>query len=195
METRSPFVLGIHDLYRRPGLSRTLELELPAPAGMAIEVVGIPEGSPLTVSLRLDSVVEGILASAEIAVVARGECSRCLVEVTPELTPSFAELFSYPGALEIQEDDEDADEITELVGEEIDIEPLVRDAIVLALPFQPLCRPDCRGLCPECGIDLNSAPLDHAHEVIDARWAALVDAFDRDASAPADDATNEKDVP
>ena len=54
----------------------------------------------------------------------------------------------------------------------MDLEALLRDTLVEALPLQPLCRPDCRGLCPQCGMDLNDHP-DHHHEMMDDRWAAL----------------------
>ena len=61
----------------------------------------------------------------------------------------------------------------------VDLEPLLRDAVVLALPFQPLCRDDCPGLCTECGARLADDP-DHAHEAaIDPRWAALAQLDDR----------------
>lgn len=187
METRSPFVLGIHDIARRPGTSRTYEVELVAPADLAIEVVRVPEGATIAMDVRLDSVVEGIFASGDLTAPTAGECVRCLSPISGEVTPSFAELFAYPGAIERDPQDEDAEDIFEVSGEEIDIEQVVRDAVVLALPFQPLCKPDCLGLCPQCGIDLNSAPADHHHEVIDARWADLVAAF----GEPSREATDE----
>ena len=58
-------------------------------------------------------------------------------------------------------------------GDLIDLEPAVRDAIVLTLPTNPLCRPDCPGLCPECGVHFDDLPADHSHEAADPRWAAL----------------------
>ena len=69
-------------------------------------------------------------------------------------------------------DDED-DDVSRLEGDLLDLEPLLRDAVVLALPFQPLCRDDCPGLCTECGARLADDP-DHQHdEPVDPRWAAL----------------------
>lgn len=55
----------------------------------------------------------------------------------------------------------------------MDLEPPIRDAIVLDLPVNPLCDPDCLGLCPDCGQKWALLPQDHAHEVIDARWTGL----------------------
>lgn len=195
MHTRSPFVIGIHDVMRRPGTMRTLELEVPAPADLAIEVIGVPEGASMELDLRLDSVVEGILVSGRVTAPLVGECSRCLRAVTDTADVTFTELFAYPGALEIDPDDEDADEVYEVSGEDLDVEQAVRDAVVLALPFQPYCRPDCRGLCPECGTDLNEAPADHGHDLIDARWAALVAAYDPAGSAPDPDPTTDPNPP
>lgn len=200
MATRSPFVLGIHDIARRPGTQRTLELEVPAPADLGIEVIGVPEGAPMQVSLRLDSVVEGILVSGEVSAPLAGECVRCLGPVSTTLEVTFTELFAYPGVLERDEDDDAADEIYEVTADVVDLEQVVRDAVVLALPFQPRCRVDCKGLCPTCGIDLNSAPEDHHHEVFDARWDALVAAYRGDGDHPGqvagdEPAADSKDVP
>jgi uncharacterized protein len=65
------------------------------------------------------------------------------------------------------------DEVSMLEGDLLDLEPLLRDAVVLALPFQPLCEDDCPGLCTECGARLADDP-DHTHEEpIDPRWAKL----------------------
>ena len=58
-------------------------------------------------------------------------------------------------------------------GEFIDLEPSVRDAIILNLPLNPLCDPDCPGLCPTCGVKWSELPDDHAHEVTDIRWSGL----------------------
>lgn len=188
MQTRSPFAVGVHDLVRRPGATHTVELTVPAPADLRNEVIGVPAGADIAVELRLDSVVEGILATAQLTVPLAGECVRCLTDVTDELELEVTELFAYPGAIEIAPDDTEAEEIAEIHDETIDLEQAVRDAVVLELPFQPRCRPDCEGLCPQCGVDLNSAEPDHGHDVVDARWAALVEAFgDEDAVRPDDD--------
>lgn len=175
MDTRSPFVIGIHDVARRPGTTRSLTLEVPAPADLAIEVIRVPEGSPMGLDLRLDSVVEGIVVSGEVSADLVGECVRCLRELTDSLDVDFTDLFAYPGAIEHDPEDDEAEEVFEVTGDFVDLEQAVRDAVVLALPFQPLCSPDCKGLCSECGIDLNEAPEDHHHDVVDARWASLVE--------------------
>lgn len=175
MRSHSPLIIGTHDLARRPGAMRTLDLEVPAPAALSIEVIGVPEGAPVQLGLRLESVLEGVLVTAEVHAPLVGECVRCLGEVTDTVDVSFSELYAYPGAIEIHPDDEEAEDIAAMEGDAVNLEQAVRDAVVLALPFQPYCREDCRGLCPDCGINLNEAPADHTHDHIDIRWASLRD--------------------
>jgi len=130
-------------------------------------VIGVPPGSPVELDLRLESVVEGVLVTGLATVELRGECVRCLGEVSDSLEVDIQELFVYP------ESDADEDEASRLEGDLLDLEPLLRDGVVLDLPFQPLCREDCLGLCVDCGANLNDDP-DHTHEQpLDPRWEAL----------------------
>ncbi|TGO04300.1 YceD family protein [Serinibacter arcticus] len=178
MPSRSPLVIGTHDLARRPGAQRTLDLTVPAPPALAIEVIGVPEGAPVELHLRLESVLEGVLVTGEVRAPLVGECVRCLGEVTDTVDVDVSELYAYPGAIEVHPDDEEAEDIQLLKGDEIDLEQSVRDAVVLALPFQPYCRPDCAGLCSQCGKNLNEDP--HDHDLIDIRWAALKESLESD---------------
>jgi uncharacterized protein len=145
-------------------VKRTLE----APDDLGTEVMGVPRGTDLELDVRLESVLEGILVSGTVRGVAAGECVRCLEGVTFDVEADLQELFVYPGRA--QQDDED--EIREIEDELIDLEPAIRDAVVPTLPFQPVCREDCPGLCSECGARLADDP-DHRHDVADPRWAAL----------------------
>lgn len=166
IDLRSPWVVPIHDLVRRAGELRHLERELPAPAGVGIELIRVPQGSPIKVDLRLESVVEGVLATGVVSAQLVGECARCLSEFTDERDFDLQDLFYYPG----RDAEEDA---LFIVDEHIDLEQPMRDAIVLELPFTPLCREDCLGMCQQCGFVLNDDPQ-HTHgEAIDPRWAAL----------------------
>jgi uncharacterized protein len=166
-DPRSPFVVNTHDLGRRPGSMRTLELSLSAPADFGIELLHVPEGAPIHLDLRLEAVMEGVLASGWARASLAGECARCLEPFDDEIDVAFQELYVYP------ESDAEEDEAARLDGELLDLEPAIRDAVVLALPFQPVCQPDCPGLCPECGVRLLDEP-GHAHaEDVDPRWAAL----------------------
>ena len=133
------------------------------------DVIAVPKGSDLDLDLRLESVVEGVLVSGTVTALAVGQCVRCLDDVRQTVTVDVQQLYAYPGQLAADAEDE---EIDELDGDLIDIEPVLRDAVVLALPFQPVCREDCPGLCSECGARLADDP-GHQHDQVDPRWAAL----------------------
>jgi uncharacterized protein len=167
LDPRSGLVLDTHELQRQPGALKTVRTTIEAPEGFGIAVIGVPAGSPVELDLKLESVVEGVLVTGVASVLISGECVRCLGAVVDDLEIDIQELFVYPGS-ELAEE-----EAGRLQGDLIDLEPLLRDAVVLELPFQPLCAPDCAGLCQECGADLNDQP-GHTHNVgIDPRWAAL----------------------
>ena len=174
LDPRSPFVLDTHELGRRPGSTRTTRLTVEAPADLGSAVIGIPEGSVLELDLRLEAVMEGVLVTGAVRGQAVGECVRCLDEVTESVDVTLAELFVYPerAAVAAQDGDEDEEDLRELDGDFLDLEPAVRDAVVPMLPFQPVCRPDCPGLCSLCGARLADEP-GHSHETLDPRWAAL----------------------
>ena len=163
-------MLDTHELGRRPGTERHVSLTAPAPADLGIAVLRVPQGDPVDLDLRLEAVVEGVLVTGTVTAPLEGECARCLEEVRDEVTAEVTELFVHddePAA------DGDEDEVSRLQGDLLDLEPVLRDAVVLALPFQPLCRDDCPGLCAECGARLADDP-DHGHgEPVDPRWAAL----------------------
>jgi uncharacterized protein len=163
-------VLDTRELGRRPGSQREVSRTVPAPADLGIEVLGVPEGSPVELDLRLEAVMEGVLVTGAAAAALTGECARCLEPISDEIEVRFQELFVY--------DDHDVDpdeefEVSKLQDDLVDLEPLLRDAVVLALPFQPLCTEDCPGLCTTCGARLADDP-DHGHgEPVDPRWQAL----------------------
>jgi uncharacterized protein len=163
-------VLDTRELGRRPGSQRQMSLTVPAPADLGIEVLRVPEGSPVELDLRLEAVMEGVLVTGSASVALVGECARCLDDITDESVVDLQELFVYEDQRLPSEEDDD---VSTLVGDLFDLEPLLRDAVVLALPFQPLCEDDCPGMCPDCGVRLKDDP-DHAHdEPIDPRWAGL----------------------
>lgn len=175
MDPRSPFVLSTHELARRPGTLREVEREIDAPEDFGTTVMGVEPGSPIRLDLRLESVLDGVLVSGEAEVQLQGECVRCLREINDTSTVSVSELYFYPGAREtaLEQGDEEAEDMLELEGELLDLEPVLRDAVISSLPFQPLCDEACRGLCPGCGERLDDLPPDHEHVDVDPRWAAL----------------------
>lgn len=159
-----PLVFDTQVLGRRPGTEKTYDRVVDAPDDLGRGVLGVPEGSPIDLEVRLEAVMDGVLATGTASAHAVGECVRCLDELGYDLDVDFQELYVY--------DDPGEDELA-LEDEFLDLEPVLTDAVVLALPQNPLCDPECPGLCPECGARLADSP-DHAHdEAIDPRWAAL----------------------
>jgi uncharacterized protein len=136
-----------------------------------MDVIGIPAGEQVVLDLRLESVMEGVLVSGTAVTRITGQCARCLDLLTDRLEVELTELFAYPDTA--TEATTDPDEVSRVVDGLLDLEPVVRDAVLLALPQAPLCSEDCPGLCPECGGKRVELETDHRHEKIDLRWAAL----------------------
>jgi uncharacterized protein len=171
LDPRAPLVLDTRDLPRSPGAMRVIERVVNAPADLGLELIRVPEGADLALTLRLESVSEGVLVSARARARLTGECGRCLRAVDDELDVMFQELYAY--AHSTTDDTTGEDEVGRMQGDLIDLEPALRDAVVLALPNHPLCRADCPGLCPDCGTPWDELPPDHGHRQVDPRWAAL----------------------
>jgi uncharacterized protein len=176
LDPRRPLVLDVRELGRRAGSMRPVQRTVPAPAGLGVELASVPEGADLVLDLRMEAVVEGVLVSGTVGAPIAGECGRCLDPVSTAVTADVQELFVYPDSA--TDGTTDDDEVSRLDGDFLDLEPAVRDAIVLALPLSPLCREDCAGLCPDCGARRDDLPADHTHEILDPRWAALTERFD-----------------
>ncbi len=158
---------------------REVSLTVPAPADLGVMGIGVPLGSEVGLQLRLESVIEGVLVSGTARVQLAGECSRCLDPISDELEVDLQELYRYGDTdahgrpshhREVDADPDDDQPV--LVGDHLDLEPVLRDAVVLDLPIAPVCRDDCPGLCSLCGFRLEDDP-EHHHDVIDPRWAAL----------------------
>ena len=171
-QPRSPFVFDLRELGRRAGALREYRRRVPAPADLGLDLIGVPDGAPLDLDLRLESVTEGVLVTGTVTGPLTGQCGRCLDPVTDEIVVDVCELFAY--AHSATDETTERDEVHRVDGELLDVEPVVRDAVVLALPWTPLCQPDCAGLCPDCGQRLDELPAGHAHEQLDPRWSALV---------------------
>lgn len=178
LDPRAPLVLDTRELGRRPGTQREVTRTVPAPAELGIEVLHVPEGSPVELDLRLEAVMEGVLVTGTASAELEGECVRCLEPIEKPLDARFQELFVYDDRRGETGHDQDPDldgEASRLEDDLLDLEPVLRDAVVLTLPFQPLCNEDCPGLCTECGARLADDP-DHLHEApVDPRWAGLAE--------------------
>lgn len=171
LDPRSPLVLDTRSLPRSPGAMRAVQRMVPVPDGLGLELIRVPAGESIALTLRMESVSEGVLVSGRARAPLTGECGRCLREINNTLDVEFQELYAY--AHSTTDETTDEDEVGRMQGDLIDLEPVLRDAVVLALPNHPLCREDCPGLCPECGVHWDELPADHSHRRIDPRWAAL----------------------
>ncbi|MGH3725486.1 MAG: YceD family protein [Mycobacterium sp.] len=168
-----PFILDVLalGLGRRPGSMLPLERTFPSPVRIGVDLIAIPEGADVDMDLRLQSVSEGVLVTGAITADLEGQCSRCLEPVIGHTDTTITELFAYPDSK--TEATTEEHEIHRVVDGMIDLEQTIVDAIVPDLSLAPLCRPDCPGLCPECGIALATAEAGHRHDLIDPRWAKL----------------------
>ncbi len=163
--SETPYTVSVVDLVHRPGEMREKVIDVTVADEMGNAVIGVRKGAKLHIDARLESLHDGILASGDVRALAQGECVRCLTDIDLPVEVEFAEVFAYSF-------DEAFDYTVQ--DDSLDLEPLVRDAVVLSLPFQPVCQEDCLGLCPECGVRLLDNP-GHEHEApLDPRWAALV---------------------
>ena len=158
------YVISVRDLMHKPGQMREYKLDIVTPEDMGEGIAKVAKAVDLDLDVRLESVHEGILATGEVFVDAEAECSRCLDPLTVPIEVDFQELFAYSLT---NEDDSVVED------EQIDLDQVIRDAVVLNLPFHPLCSEDCLGLCAECGVKMADNPH-HVHEApIDSRWSAL----------------------
>jgi uncharacterized protein len=163
MSSANPYRIPVADLLRRPGAHRAESVSAPV-AGLDNGVASVAADRPVTAEVTLERISEGIVVRGEIHALWRAECSRCVKPVSGEISVHVDELFE-PDAVD--------GETYRLDEDSLDLEPLVRDAVLLELPPAPLCRAECAGLCPECGVDHNEAACDCVLTESDSRWAAL----------------------
>lgn len=176
----SPYALRVRDLAHRPGEMREHSLDIEVPDAMGAGLIAVRQGAELRIDVKLEGLHEGVLVSGHASADAAGECSRCLIDISEPIEVDFAELFAYDAS-------EDFDFFVR--DDHVDTEQVVRDAVVLSLPFQPVCRPDCPGLDPVTGERLADLGEQPARQVLDPRWAALSaieldDSTDGDTTAP-----------
>src|SRR4029077_11774709 len=167
--SRSPLVINISRLRRRAGAMMTLSETVPSPSRIGLDLIGIDEGAPLKLDLRIESVSEGVLVSGTVSAPTTGECARCLTPITGDVEIDLTELFAYPDSA--TDETTESDEIGRGIADTTELEQPIIDAIGLALPFSPLCSPDCAGLCPQCGVPLGTGEPGHHHQEIGPRVA------------------------
>jgi uncharacterized protein len=190
---RGALVFDTRTLGRQAGSARTQQLTVPAPDDLRLELARVPAGADMHLDVKFEAVTEGVLVTGSATAPLAGECARCLRPLTTSVTASFTELYLYADGRRthdrhdkhdkhdrrnsrewFDEDTEQDDEERYLDGDLLDLEPVLRDAVVLALPMSPLCLQDCPGLCVECGVPLADAGPGHGHDdSSDPRRAAL----------------------
>jgi uncharacterized metal-binding protein YceD (DUF177 family) len=154
--------IDISELSSNPGASKEV-LESSPIHGVKVPLGWVDEDEPVDMSLIAESIFEGILVTGEVAGVLHMSCSRCLRDFEEPFNHSVEETFYYSRP----------EETYQVEGERIDLEPMVRDVILLAIPLTPLHTPNCRGLCPVCGQDRNEVDCGHTQDTSDMRWAPL----------------------
>ena len=194
--SQSLWAVPVAQMAARAGSSMQLHRVFPAPEGIGDSVIGVKPGSDVTVNGNFDSVVDGLMFQGTITARVHAECSRCLMSLhrdwSVDVCAFFAQVESKGGArsntksnrangdnddledADIWDEGDDSGNVYTLVGggDFADIEALIRDTMVSELPLKPLCEPDCKGLCSQCGENLNEHP-EHHHDITDIRFAAL----------------------
>ena len=167
----------------RAGQTMQVDRDFPAPGGIGDSIVGVKEGEPIHVNGQFDSIIDGLIFTGTFTAPVTAVCARCDRDLSGDWSEQVTAFFPYEDAdagktknedVEIIAGEEESGDTYPLIdnGAFANIEPLLRDTFVSALPINTLCKPDCKGLCPQCGLDLNESP-EHVHEVTDLRFADL----------------------
>jgi uncharacterized protein len=152
------------DLLRRPGSDRELELTMPLAEIDVVDPTRFVADAEVAVRLRLESLSDGIVVAGELKIPWIGTCRRCLVPTSGVTVSEVHELYQRIVT---------AADAFEIVGDQLDLRPAVRELVLLDAPATPLCRPDCAGLCPECGANRNDELCACRAPAVDSRWSAL----------------------
>jgi uncharacterized protein len=158
-----PFVVNAAELVRRPGNRKVLHLAGPV-TGLVVNEVRIPEDEDVTLDVTIDSMADGLTVDGRLQSRWVAECRRCLAEASKPIDLAVKELFQ-PEPI--------AEDAYAFEGAQLDLEPMIRDLLLLELPLAPLCRDECAGLCPVCGVNRNDLDCGHDDKPTDVRWSAL----------------------
>jgi uncharacterized protein len=156
--------IDVRDLAGQPGASKQHRVASTV-EGLGIELARVRDDEPVEGELLLEALVEGILVTGTLRATLALRCARCLTELEQPFEVQVHELF-------VVDPEPDTDDYPLDPEGSLELDQMVRDAIGVELPFSPLCRPDCLGLCPVCGGDRNRGECP-GHVEVDPRWAAL----------------------
>jgi len=149
------------ELLRHPGATKHIETMVP-PADIDVDDGRV--AGDIAIAVDATSSVDGVIVHGTVSTPWRGQCRRCLIDVAGTAVSTVDELF--------QQHPHHQDAV-EIVGDQIDLAPIVREYVLLDLPEAPLCKDDCAGICPTCGIDRNVANCECDTALSDPRWSAL----------------------
>ncbi len=171
MARRPVFALSLHDVRRTQGAYHPFTIEAEFDQPVEAGLVTLPAGRPVRLGGDLTSVGDGILVRARATTTMDAQCSRCLTGFSYPAQVEVEELFVYPE----KEADYDEEPVSLIRDDSLDLTGPLRDALILDQPLIPLCQPDCAGLCPRCGVDLNADPGHDHGDAIDSRWIGLAE--------------------
>jgi uncharacterized protein len=157
-----PLIVNVVELLRWPGATKDLEVSVDA-ADFEFGDARICD-KPIAMTVHCESVSSGVSASGTATLEWTSECRRCLTPVTEQMVVEVSEMY--------QQMPEDSDAYV-IENDQINLLPMMRENILLAIPLGPLCRVDCPGFCPDCGQDLADGSCTCQKTVSDPRWSAL----------------------
>lgn len=168
------FMVDLSSIKETPGLSLDINGQLALPAlswegERLIEFI-----NPWQIELTIVNVKRGYRVSGKLSGSYRLDCDRCLEKFQANLRTELEGLFLLEQAAKAQALEEEEEEATMIAGDQLDLSVTIMEAISLQVPLKMLCSPNCRGLCPACGTNLNSNPCDCQTESLDPRLATLL---------------------
>ncbi len=166
----TPFLIHVGALLANPGSSRSHRIE--TPVDWAVELAAVKRDVDIAADLELASMSGGLLVRGAVDVQAVLTCSRCLTEITTPMHVEVAQLVEDGAGAE----DDDHDDRYHTSGDELDLEPILRDEVLLAMPLRPRCEPECEGLVTDSESDLNTAAPGNAGRT-DSPFSVLQDLF------------------
>lgn len=159
----SPLVINIIEMTRRAGTLKDIAISIPV-STFDFADRRLNDATEIEIALQLESINGGIVVHGAVTGQSQLLCGRCLRDI------DYANVATIDEMYQRVPDNPDAYPI---VGESLDLQPMVREMVLLSLPDTPLCKADCPGLCPQCGADLQSAPCGCQAQRFDERWAIL----------------------
>ncbi|MHB0913691.1 MAG: YceD family protein [Armatimonadota bacterium] len=168
--------LDLTEIAIHPGMQADVEVEEPCPEDLGCT-------APARGKLHLANAGSLLIMTGKLETEMKFECGRCLIDFTMPVSMQIEEEFRLEKigdmmrVLPLEEEEEAADLLSENT---LDVHELVRQNILVEMPIQPLCRPECRGLCPTCGENLNVRQCQCAPADLESPFAALADLLDED---------------